>query len=78
MNNASITLNGFVIIKKIQTIKLFTTLFRCIIEQLRFHYEKGKNIPGASTQPDPALSLLHQKIQMLNACIKQKIERGTS
>ena len=51
-------------------------LIRCIVEEFRTLLENSKIIPGADDNPDPAFSLFHQKIQLLNACIKHKIQRG--
>jgi len=59
-------------------------LWKEFLLEIRFRYESSCFIPGITakqpdqsslTAPDLSKCLLHQKLEMLNCCIKKKLER---
>ena len=79
--------NCLAIVNQIGHTKAIAQLWRDFLLELRFRYENSILIPNLITSfndplkweqqnsPDLSRSLLHQKIQMLNCCIKKKIDR---
>ena len=72
------------IVNELEHTKAVAQLWREFLLELRFRYESCFGIPGLCdqsnessclTQPDLSRCLLHQKLQMLNCCIKKRIER---
>lgn len=77
------------LVNKIGQTKAIAQLWKEFLLELRFRYESSILIPGVTDAsqskqnnqesgfiaPDLSRCLLHQKIQMLNCCIKKKLER---
>ena len=54
------------------TLRTVATLWSELVTELRFHFETGLTIPKlmSTDVPDHSMSILHQKIQMLQRCIR--------
>ena len=57
-------------------IKPFAHLIHEFLLEIRYRWESGHLIPGVPPgQPDHGYSVFHQKLQMVNCCIKKKMAR---
>lgn len=79
------------VVNELGPTRAIAQLWKEFLLELRFRYESSCFIPGLSsanesnkvltaekdtlTPPDLSRCLLHQKLQMLNCCIKKKLER---
>ena len=61
------------------TIRTVARMWSELVSELRFHFETLLPIPKllSSDTPDFGCSILHQKIQMLQRCIRIQIEKNT-
>lgn len=65
------------LVNEIGQTKAIAQLWREFLLELRFRYDSVIFITGVEekSQPDLGCCLLHQKIQLLNCCIKKRLER---